>query len=1004
MQPTCLDDAELSAFVEGRLEGEKLEAARAHVDTCDECQRLVAAYTGAFGNKTGEASADGEEESEPRYKLLGVLGTGAMGIVHHAHDSSLDRGVALKVLRKGLGIEEERLLREARAMAKLRHPNAVTVFDAGRLPSDGTAFIAMELVQGETLRTWLASPEPRPYTQVLRVFAQCARALAAAHALGIVHRDFKPDNVLVVTTKDPNGREDVQAKVVDFGLSHARGPAATSAGTEPRPSEEKDERHLTLDGTLIGTPAYMAPEQHDGREADAQSDQFAFFVTLFEALAKKRPFAGESRNQLRASIAKGVDSAALPEAIPERVRSLILKGLSEKPTRRNASMDDVARVLEEASTPAKRPIAGFVAVALAAAAIGGVIYLNGQRGDAAFAGLPVVQATPECRALGQSLARGISKDEETAVRDAFNLSKDPNATTAADHFIGMMRERMSTIELARLQTCGAGEATRGEVECLGLLHEDLRDILHYGARVHDRTGLEGAIIAARTLEPPAICRGALPDPAASSRRPDMTDAGGDAMSAPASSTKIRDEVITRMLYEFPLEVSPPVPNGDVPASKRGVLSQLRVLRVRVKEPNAFPDEGSWDDLERALDGLPGKFEQQRDEQRRAADIAAQKRLGGDAAAAAFALSAADASVLAKKNDAVLALASRAAAGAETLRLETPRAEVLLLRAEATTEEPPEDLVALVSRASNPRVTMALELHQARLAAQLHGQVRRMPSLEAALASDLASRAPIADLVTQRGELGRDQTKSEIDATVATAQAAWGNWHSRTAFAYVQLAEWLEARGLKPVAIEQATKAAEILRVTVTSPSRRLGTQSMYLARALTVLASFEDNADAREALFAEAENVAKGPYAGTIRARPLLAKARIALDRQPKDPRAAVRYATAAEAGAGALAVVMRAEARALLAEATWASGDRDAIAASGPLFARALESAPLLAPRDRSRLRLAAARRLASQKGVATDQDLARDLARQAANEALDSTEAEALLRSLGPGPTGAP
>src|SRR6185436_9715274 len=194
-----------------------------------------------------------------RYHVVRLLGAGGMGVVFEAHDLVLDRTVALKVVRAadGAGTAQARLCLEARAMAKLTHPNVVTIFDVGTVGD--RVFIAMELVRGATLRAQLGGD--RPWREQVQILAQAGRGLAAAHAAGVVHRDFKPDNVLV--------GDDGLARVADFGLACIDQAGAPAPGHRP--------------GAIAGTLAYMAPERLDG-EATPGSDQFAFCVTAFELL------------------------------------------------------------------------------------------------------------------------------------------------------------------------------------------------------------------------------------------------------------------------------------------------------------------------------------------------------------------------------------------------------------------------------------------------------------------------------------------------------------------------------------------------------------------------------------------------------------------------------------------------------------------------------------------------------------------------------------------------
>ena len=238
-----------------------------------------------------------------RYRLAQCIGRGGMGVVWSAHDDELDRTVAIKLLRPELGDLGPRLDKEARALARLNHPNVVSVFDVGT--HEGQRFIAMEFVDGETLRTWLETPRALP--EILAAFVGAGRGLAAAHAVGLVHRDFKPDNVLV-------GR-DGRARVLDFGLARPPSgpelqPSAIDLDADPRATA------LTRDGALLGTPAYMAPEQHLGLTADARSDQFAFAVALFDAVYGQPPFRGDDLRMLSLSVVRSVVQRPAAHVVP----------------------------------------------------------------------------------------------------------------------------------------------------------------------------------------------------------------------------------------------------------------------------------------------------------------------------------------------------------------------------------------------------------------------------------------------------------------------------------------------------------------------------------------------------------------------------------------------------------------------------------------------------------------------------------------------------------------
>jgi len=276
-----------------------------------------------------------------RYTVLEHVGSGAMGLVYAAYDSTLDRRVAIKLLHARPGLDagsrrEKRLLREAQAMAQLTHPNVVTVHDVGT--ANGRVFLAMEYVQGVTLRSWMSTP--RSWREVVEVFVAAGRGLAAAHAKGLVHRDFKPDNVML--------GDDGRVRVMDFGLARAGDDASADASGDGPPSGERGlAAQLTHSGTLLGTPAYMAPEQHMGHAIDARSDQFAYCVALHEALYGVRPFAGESVAAVGMAVTKGLLADPPPgRAVPKHLRRVLLRGISTKPEARFTAMDELLRALE----------------------------------------------------------------------------------------------------------------------------------------------------------------------------------------------------------------------------------------------------------------------------------------------------------------------------------------------------------------------------------------------------------------------------------------------------------------------------------------------------------------------------------------------------------------------------------------------------------------------------------------------------------------------------------
>lgn len=332
-----------------------------------------------------------------RWQLGRKLGKGAMGTVYAAYDPELDRNVAIKVLH-GMSPEAEharrlRLRREAQAMARVDHPNLVHVYDV--CADAPQPYVVMELVEGETLRVWQERPE-HTWRELITAYLGAARGLAALHRARLIHRDFKPDNAL----RDQSGR----VRVVDFGLVFADGREPASHG--PRGPA------LTRDGALVGTLAYMAPEQLMGGRADACSDQFSLCRSLYEAIYRARPFVGDDPESLLADMRdKPPPLAPNPRRAPRWLGAQILRGLALDPQRRFKSMDELVDTLEEALR--RRPLRNFATVAtLVALAAGALVTLRGGRpcGDLEdhLVGAWDERQEPEIRAafLAQALPEG----------------------------------------------------------------------------------------------------------------------------------------------------------------------------------------------------------------------------------------------------------------------------------------------------------------------------------------------------------------------------------------------------------------------------------------------------------------------------------------------------------------------------------------------------------------------------------------------------------------------
>ena len=326
----CPDENELVLLAEGGLEGKARRRIDRHLDGCAECSRLVGhlaklAVPGQTPGTFGEAAPG---LAVPiRYKIIRQIGEGAMGVVWEAEDTNLHRRVALKFVRPE-GAKDQalrrRLLREAKALARVRHANVVSVFDAGE--ADDEVCLVLELVVGTNARAW-RDAAPRSHDEIVEVWRQAAAGLAAVHRAGIVHRDIKPDNVFVA--------DDGRVLVGDFGL--ATGDLGTTM-------------NLTVTGAVVGTPLYMAPEQLAGAPATANSDQFALCSSMWEAIVGERPFRGDTIAEIALAMTKPL---AIPPHATRNQRDVIAvlrRGLAWDPTERHPSIGALAIALDRART------------------------------------------------------------------------------------------------------------------------------------------------------------------------------------------------------------------------------------------------------------------------------------------------------------------------------------------------------------------------------------------------------------------------------------------------------------------------------------------------------------------------------------------------------------------------------------------------------------------------------------------------------------------------------
>ncbi len=319
----CLDENGVALYLAEDTRDDERDAVRAHLDTCDQCRELVASLVRTL------VSAEPDEQTGTktlprgtnlaRYVVLDPIGRGGMGVVYSAYDPELDRKVALKLLRPDFRAStpsavRPKLLAEAQAMARLSHPNIITVFDVGTFEEE--VFFAMEFVRGQTLRAVQASKALRPQ-RILDLYLAAGTGLAAAHGASIIHRDFKPENVLV--------GDDGRVCVTDFGLA--------------RPAHDMDTK-------MAGTPAYMAPEQWRGAPADVRTDQYSYCVALYEALYGSRPARAPANE---AGDGEGHSRAAV--RVPPAVGRVLSRGLQAEAAARWPSMDALVAALRQARRP-----------------------------------------------------------------------------------------------------------------------------------------------------------------------------------------------------------------------------------------------------------------------------------------------------------------------------------------------------------------------------------------------------------------------------------------------------------------------------------------------------------------------------------------------------------------------------------------------------------------------------------------------------------------------------
>ena len=343
-----------------------------------------------------------------RFVVERELGAGAMGVVLLAHDPDLGRPVAIKLLRSDGDDARARLRREAQAVAKLQHPNVIAVHEVGT--HGDQVYVVMEFVDGGTLRDWVKA-QPRAWEEILAVYRQAGQGLIAAHQAGLVHRDFKPDNVLI-------GR-DGRVRVTDFGIVGVSGGAAETTLPDASTPPGDVSGRLTETGAIVGTPAYMPPEQY-GARVDARSDQFAFCVSLYEALFGQRPHEADTVGAMLHAVQSGKVRAVPNTDVHAPVVAAVLQGLRPDPAQRHPSMQALLqRLVRKKSTP----VWPFAVAGLGVLALGGAWLAVQTQSSATDVGdQPQVQAEAPvftCPDAEAELAGVWNDEQRAAIRAAF---------------------------------------------------------------------------------------------------------------------------------------------------------------------------------------------------------------------------------------------------------------------------------------------------------------------------------------------------------------------------------------------------------------------------------------------------------------------------------------------------------------------------------------------------------------------------------------------------------
>jgi tetratricopeptide (TPR) repeat protein len=530
-----------------------------------------------------------------RYEVLGELGSGGMGMVYEAHDPALRRKVALKLLRPrhNQPVEDgaKRLALEAQAMARLAHPNVVTVFEIDRVGNQ--VYVAMELVAGTTLRGWLQA-QRRRWREIVEMFVAAGRGLAAAHAAGMIHRDFKPDNVLIGSDGRP--------RVCDFGLV-----VGTAEDHDGDLSGLADlDSNATFRGSAVGTPAYMSAEQWAGQVVDARSDQFAFCVALWEALCASRPFSGARPQEVRAAVRAGaIAEPPSRHRVPRWLLAMLRRGLAVEPDARWPNMATLLDAIERRTRAGRRWTIAAITAGIAIASAATAIAIVGSRGSLD----PCAPPTQRLAAVWSPL-RGIAlRTHLVGVDPAQGATRFDRISAALDVGArGWSDMHVAACRATRVEGRQSDTLLDRRMECLDRWLAELGDTVEVIAQADRPAAVDQAARAATSLSPLELCADvhaltAAPPPATAADRATAAALANRTRELEVAQRAGRLDGLAPRAAEV---VAAARALGHAPTLASALVAQVSIL-------NALDDRGAGEPVLRELIEVAARMHDDRDE-------------------------------------------------------------------------------------------------------------------------------------------------------------------------------------------------------------------------------------------------------------------------------------------------------------------------------------------------------------------------------------------------------